>query len=598
MFKIAKKWSTLLRHRQKHNQTCETFNIKLLASNRRPVKAFSLAPNKKNLAAYYPFYITQFHPEEYGTYSEILHPERFSNVFYNPSGQLFAVGKAVHRVENDSLIPYQPLVRLFGKNIRQQLNLNAQTQLFNISGDSLWLFYADSLYSLTAHLERNLPAHIKTICFDGDSMLFMASSSHLYWSPNALDALSDKKVRLISLDIRFNNIHQIEFHDQTLYVASEEGLSSIPLNSLMDQHQTLPIAYFKEIVLNDSMLPQGHNHTHVRGKHSIRFSMGSIYYTEGQALFAYRLIGRDTSWIIRKDGNIAYQDLRPGKYNFQFKTAVSGSDWSRDQQYPIHVKPTLTQHPGFFIFLVISSAFILIWIYMRRKSKMLLEQETAHQMLLLEQKALHSMMNPHFIFNALGSIQNYILKNKANDAGLYLSQFARLIRQNLNAIKTSMIPLDEEVDRLRNYLDLERLRMNGRFSFVINIADDIEEEALIPTMILQPIVENAIWHGLSGRNEGGAIGIFFTKIDNRSLHIVVEDNGIGMENAALQTRQKDSHLQMGMTLTLKRLELIGKKLNVETSITNSPLNPDSHHPGTKVSIVVPFVFDYSEFQAD
>jgi LytS/YehU family sensor histidine kinase len=209
-------------------------------------------------------------------------------------------------------------------------------------------------------------------------------------------------------------------------------------------------------------------------------------------------------------------------------------------------------------------------------------------MLLLEQKALHSMMNPHFIFNALGSIQNYILKNKATDAGLYLSQFARLIRQNLNAIKTSMIPLDEEVDRLRNYLDLEKLRMNGRFSFVIDIADDIEEDVLIPTMILQPIVENAIWHGLSTLENEGVIGINFTKIDDSSLRIVVEDNGIGIEKAALQTRQKDSHLQMGMNLTLKRLELIGKKLKVETSITTSDLMPGKPLPGTRVEIVVPF----------
>ncbi len=581
---------------QAQKQSSKTFHIKTLTKTRRLAKAFSLAPDKKSLAAYYPFYITQLKSVKHGLFTESHHTERFTSIFYSPSGQLFAAGKAIYWLINDSLIPYQPLARLFNKTIRQHLNLNDETQLFNISGDSLWLFRRDTLYSLTAHLERNLPTQIHSMCFDGDSILFMASSSHLYWSPCFMDALSGKKVQLNSLDIRFNNIHQIAFHNQSLHVASEEGLSSIPLQSLKEQQHTLPIPYFREIVLNDSILPREHNQSNVRGKHSIRFSMGSIHYAEGQALFAYRLMGSDTSWIIRKDGNIAYQDLRPGKYNFQFKTAVSGSDWSSEQQHFIHVKPTLMQHPLFFIFLVISSAGIIIWVYLRRKNKLLQEQETAHQMLLLEQKALHSMMNPHFIFNALGSIQNYILKNKATDAGLYLSQFARLIRQNLNAIKTSMIPLDEEVDRLRNYLDLERLRMNGRFSFVIDIADDIEEDVLIPTMILQPIVENAIWHGLSTLENEGVIGIYFTKIDDSSLRIVVEDNGIGIEKAALQTRQKDSHLQMGMNLTLKRLELIGKKLKVETSITSSPLNPGSQNPGTKVTIVVPFVFDYAEFR--
>lgn len=582
---------------QVQKQNNKTFNIKPISETRRQAKAFSMTSDKKSLAAFYPFILTQLQLERNGTFAESSHAERFTSVFYNPSGQLFAAGKAICKVVNDKLIPYQPLAKLYGKTIRQHLNLNAETQLFNISGDSLWLFQADSLYSLTAHFERKLPMQVKSMCFGGDSILFMASSSHIYWSPNFMDALSGKKVQLHSLDIRFNSIHQIAFNNQSLHIASEGGLSSIPLRMLIEQQYTSPIAYFREIVLNDSILPTHQNHSSVRGRHSIRFSMGSIHYAEGQTLFAYRLRESDTSWVISKDGNIAFQDLRPGDYTFQFKTAVSGSDWSTEQQHFIQVKPTLTQHPLFFVFLIISSAAILVWIYIRRKSKMLLEQETAHQMLLLEQKALHSMMNPHFIFNALGSIQNYILKNKATDAGLYLSQFARLIRQNLHAIKSSMIPLDEEVDRLRNYLDLERLRMNGRFSFVIEIADDIEEEVLIPTMILQPIVENAIWHGLSSLDEGGEIGIFFTKIDDRSLHIVVEDNGIGIEKAALQSHQKDAHLQMGMNLTLKRLELIGKKLKVNTSITNSPLKPGSHHPGTKVSIVVPFVFDHTEFQA-
>lgn len=579
-----------------NKQTGKILDTKLHSKTDWLVKAFSLSPDKKSLAAFYPLSITQFHQFQKTAFEKKDYPERFTSIFYNPSGQLFAAGKAIYSLVNDSLIPYRPLARLYGKTIRQHLNLNTETQLFNISGDSLWLFLNDSLFSLTAHLERNLPSQVKSMCFDGDSILFMASNSHIYWSSNYKDALYGKKVHLNSLDLRFNNIHQIAYHKRCLHVASEEGLSCIPLQSLIYQQHALPIAYFREIVLNDSILPTDQNHSSVRGRHSIRFSLGSIHFSEGQALFAYRLKESDTSWVIRKDGNIAYQDLRPGDYTFQFKTAVSGSDWSTEQQHFIQVKPTLTQHPLFFVFLVISSAAILVWIYIRRKNKMLLEQETAHQMLLLEQKALQSMMNPHFIFNALGSIQSYILKNNAAAAGLYLSQFARLIRQNLNAIKTSLIPLDEEVDRLRNYMELERLRMNGRFGFVIDIADDIEEDVLIPSMILQPIVENAIWHGLSLLETDGLITISFHRIDEKLLEIIVEDNGIGIERAAAQSSQKDQHLKIGMNLTLKRLELIGKKLKVATSITNTPLHPGNQNPGTKVTIHVPYVFEASDFE--
>jgi len=177
-----------------------------------------------------------------------------------------------------------------------------------------------------------------------------------------------------------------------------------------------------------------------------------------------------------------------------------------------------------------------------------------------------------------------------------LSQFARLIRHNLNAIKSSKIGLDEEVDRLRNYLDLERLRMNNRFSFIIDIDEEIEEDVMIPTMILQPIVKNAIWHGLATLEENGLINICFTKITDKTIRIVIEDNGIGIEQAALQTKRKDTHLQIGMNLTLKRLELIGKKLNVKTSITTSDIHPGNPYPGTIVEIIVPYVFEAGEFE--
>lgn len=581
---------------QSYRQKDNTLDTKLHTKTNWLVKAFTLSPDKKSLAAFYPLGITQFHQFQKTAFEKKAYPERFTNVFYDPSGQLFAAGKAIYKVVNDSLIPYKSLAKLFGKTIRQQIILNAETQLFNISGDSLWLFHADSLFSLTAHLERNLPTQVKSMCFDGDSILFMASSSQLYWSPHFMDALSGKKVQLNSLDIRFNNIQQIAFHNQSLHVASEEGLSCIPLQSLIYQQHTLPLAYFREIVLNDSILPSEQKQSSVRGRHSIRFSLGSIRYSDEQLFFAYRLKERDSSWTMSNDGNIVYQDLRPGDYSFQFKTAVSDINWSPEQQHFIQVKPTLTQHPLFFVFLVISSAAILVWIYIRRKNKMLLEQETAHQMLLLEQKALQSMMNPHFIFNALGSIQSYILKNNAGAAGLYLSQFARLIRQNLHAIQTSMLPLDEEVDRLRNYMELERLRMNGRFGFVIDIADDIEEDVLIPSMILQPIVENAIWHGLSLLETDGLITISFQRIDEKLLEIVVEDNGIGIERAAAQSNQKDQHLQIGMNLTLKRLELIGRKMNAKTGISSSSACSSCPNPGTRVIIHVPYVFEASDFE--
>jgi len=215
-------------------------------------------------------------------------------------------------------------------------------------------------------------------------------------------------------------------------------------------------------------------------------------------------------------------------------------------------------------------------------------RELDNQLITLEQKALQSMMNPHFIFNSLGSIQNYLLQKKSSEAGLYLSQFARLIRQNLNAINAASINLEEEIDRLKNYLDLEKLRMEDKFEYNIEVAKNVEaDEVQIPSMIIQPFVENAIWHGIAFLEEKGQIMIKFLMQDDKSLVIIVEDNGIGMKRSETYSAKREKHLSLGMEMTRKRLEILGKKFSVKTCLKFSEMFPGSPNPGTRVEMVVP-----------
>jgi len=239
---------------------------------------------------------------------------------------------------------------------------------------------------------------------------------------------------------------------------------------------------------------------------------------------------------------------------------------------------------GAIILVVLTTLLIFIW----RKYLQLKRRENQHQMVVLEQKALQSMMNPHFIFNALGSIQSYLLQNKPGEAGLYLSQFARLIRQNLSAINSPMINLEEEIDRLKNYMDLERLRMEDKFEYVIEFEEGVEEEELmIPSMIIQPFIENAVWHGMSALDNKGTIRISFAMHNPKALKITIEDNGIGIKQSKAYASNSENQLPLGMEMTRKRLEIIGKKMDVEISVESSEAFPDMTNPGTRVVIVVP-----------
>lgn len=242
---------------------------------------------------------------------------------------------------------------------------------------------------------------------------------------------------------------------------------------------------------------------------------------------------------------------------------------------------------GVGILIILTILLILIW----RNNLQMKKREIDHQLVTLEQKALQSMMNPHFIFNSLGSIHNYILQKNASKAGLYLSQFARLIRQNLNAIKAAMINLDEEADRLKNYLDLEKMRLTNKFDYSITIDESIEaSETFIPSMMIQPLVENALWHGITRLKEKGMVSVYFQKEDEHALKIIVEDNGVGLKKSALYSSNIEDHLGLTLDLNRKRLELLGKKFNVVTWIEFSEAFPNRENPGTRVEIVVPYSY--------
>jgi tetratricopeptide (TPR) repeat protein/two-component sensor histidine kinase len=245
---------------------------------------------------------------------------------------------------------------------------------------------------------------------------------------------------------------------------------------------------------------------------------------------------------------------------------------------------------GLSIVIFLALLLVIVW----KRNLHLKRREMDHQIVTLEQKALQSMMNPHFIFNSLGSIQNYLLQKKTSEAGLYLSQFARLIRQNLNSINAGMINLDEETDRLKNYLDLEKMRLSDRFDYTIEIDDAIEsDETFVPSMIVQPFIENSIWHGISPLEGKGLVKVLIQKESESALKITVEDNGIGMKKSEVYSlKKKEEHLRLSLEMTRKRLRLLGQKFKIATRIDFSEAFPGNENPGTKVEIVLPF--KYSE----
>ncbi|MBK7336153.1 MAG: histidine kinase [Saprospirales bacterium] len=195
----------------------------------------------------------------------------------------------------------------------------------------------------------------------------------------------------------------------------------------------------------------------------------------------------------------------------------------------------------------------------RKKEEMLRkEAEVRQQMAETETAILRLQMNPHFIFNSMNSINAYILKKDINTASDYLGRFAKLMRMILDLAAKPLIPVSDEIELLKLYLQTEAMRFEHKFSYVFEVDESLDpDDVVLPTMILQPFVENAIWHGLSNKKGEGLIRISFKK-ENEMLHCVVEDNGIGRDAALHSKSGVTVHESKAMSITLRRLELLEK----------------------------------------
>ena len=200
--------------------------------------------------------------------------------------------------------------------------------------------------------------------------------------------------------------------------------------------------------------------------------------------------------------------------------------------------------------------------------------------------ALNAQMNPHFIFNCMNSIQKYILKNEKAKALDFLQHFSELMRSVLDSSTKTRITLDEEISMLEKYILLEQQRLDHKFDYSISIAKDLQTDFFeVPGMIIQPYIENAIWHGLMNKPDKGKLKLSFEK-ENGSIRCVVEDNGVGRKRAAEIGEQNSiKRKSYGMTISQRRMELLQKENLDIPEIRIEDLGHNGHAgSGTRVTI--------------
>jgi putative methionine-R-sulfoxide reductase with GAF domain len=200
--------------------------------------------------------------------------------------------------------------------------------------------------------------------------------------------------------------------------------------------------------------------------------------------------------------------------------------------------------------------------------------------------ALQAQMNPHFVFNALNSIKRMILDGDNEKASRYLSKFALMIRMTLNHSKDTFVTLAENIEYIRTYLSMEQLRFDGSFSWNISVADNIDtEETNIPSLMIQPLVENAIWHGLLHSENEKTLSVSFTKKEEK-ITCIIEDNGIGiLQSQKMKEQNKNNHRSVGLDNIRNRVKILNEKYRAECKLTITDLSElHNNQSGTRATL--------------
>lgn len=302
---------------------------------------------------------------------------------------------------------------------------------------------------------------------------------------------------------------------------------------------------------------------------SIQFSI--IDFERNIYGFAYKMNDNDSWTNLGDQRNINFTSLSSGEYVIYLK-ATSNSGKEKNKIIRFNIRPPFWKTAYFQLAVGLLSIAIVIITFRYRIKQIRKKADLDRLLARTELKALHAQMNPHFISNSLNSIREMILNNENKDASHYIAKFAHLIRVTLEQSTQAFISLRNTIDYLQRYVEMEKIR-NSHFTFRITTDENLDlDETILPPMLIQPFVENAIWHSAPGMEKNFLIQIEFKKSlaprGLTQLACVIEDNGIGI-NQSLKNKKinEDLHLSVGITNINSRIRLLNEKYNLKCSVT-------------------------------
>lgn len=433
----------------------------------------------------------------------------------------------------------------------------------------------------------------KCLYIDEENTIWVGSKNGICKVSKDKNEWHSLKLDLTDNELSFE-VLKIEKTKNKLWLYTNKGLLSYDLDN--NETEFPPRIYLTQFYVNEISHLKDSTKVFTHDENSIKISyIGLSYQSMGKMSYAYKLEGLDTAWHTTQNLSIQYSYLPPGNYKLYVKAITFGGTEGKNQASVSFIINKPFWKTGWFITLsimVISTIIGFIFNYQLNQVKKREREKTLFNKKLseLEVKALRSQMNPHFIFNSLNSIQQLIVLDEKSKARQYLSKFSKLLRKLLESSSYEHISLKDEVEILNKYLEIESLRFNNAFTYKVEIAEGVEAgEEFMPHLMIQPFVENSIWHGLLPKKGDKHVSILFEKLDETILRCTIDDNGIGIQ-AAQSNKSIDKEKSMALSLIQQRLEMYGKvsKNKYSVDIINKT-DTSGNNMGTKVVVTMPLI---------
>ncbi len=381
----------------------------------------------------------------------------------------------------------------------------------------------------------------------------------------------------------------IELFQEYLYVVNKDAIRVIDLKNKLKK--AIPKVELKYWEINDQVQSFSENSlNYTENKVSFFFTSKSLQ-NKDETNYHFKLSGIDENWQrhVFEDNVITYKTIPPGNYTFEYYASIGEKEGEKNSFSFVISKP-YWKTTWFILVCVVAFLLIIYVIYRGQVNRIKKVNKIKREMIESKLTAIQSQMNPHFIFNSLNSIQDLVLQQDGEKAYSYLSKFAFLVRKVLHYSELDFIRLEDEIEMLKVYLELEKLRFDDDFDFYIN--SGTKEEIEIPPLIIQPFVENAIKHGLLHKKGIKKLSIEF-KLSKDILVCIIEDNGIGRaKSREINERKSKKHQSFSTKSIQNRFEILQNIHGGELGLNYEDLEESGEAQGTRLTINIPVRKNY------